>query len=122
MCIEDIRIGRKTSVAVREVTLVAGAAAVQIVEHNVQRIHLTFLSGNLAGASIAPQPITPSATNGFQIFHGLDGLAAATVQDPYPIEFDIQEHGLAVTLPWQGFALAAGNSVLTIIEVILNMD
>lgn len=122
MCIEDVRMGRRTGVAVTTVTLVAAGTVGQIVQQNNQRTHLMIASSNRQRFNAAPSPITPSSTAGIAVGTlstvGLDLSQLMFI----PIDIDIQSHGRLVTLPWSGAAVGGADAILIVIETFLQEE
>lgn len=104
MCMEDIRIMRKTSVRFRKVTVTN--VSVQIIEQNELRVALWYYNGS--GAAVAVDGTNPAiAAEGRQLTVGQAGEV-----------MDLEHHGRIVTQPL--FAItAAGSTVVTVWETIL---
>lgn len=104
MCIEDIRLGRKTSFRYRYIGV--GGTPVRVVDANARRTHLIFSGGVVAGIRLWFDAGLDSAT-GFRVHQSLP-----------PLEFDIQEHGLLVTGDFYAVA-ELGSEILVVAESIL---
>lgn len=108
MCKEDIRIGRKKTTAVRQVTLdnvnptlICGAAR--------NRTHLCVGSAS-ANWSMCPVPFRLDLSAGFSAIPG-----------SHPFDFDVEIHGDVVCQPWHGLAVA-GPMPITVMETFWEDD
>ena len=119
MCIEDVRLGRRSGTRVSTVTLPAAGTVTNIVPAQPYRTHLYIAQANRERCNVAPEGITPSATIGIAL--GSTSTVGVDVSDilSQPIEFDIKDHGLVVTHPWSGAATGGVDCTLTIIETFL---
>jgi len=122
MCIEDIRLGRKSGVAITEVTLDAAGTLTKVVDANDYRTHLAIYSTNARQGSIAPSPLVPSATQGIQINEiYLDATVPYFISSE-SVEIDIQRHGRACCLQWNGVSTNGAVVNLMIIETFLEKE
>lgn len=122
MCIEDIRIGRKSGVAVTNVTLPAGGTLTPIVAANDYRTHLAIYSSNARQGSVAPDGIIPSATAGIQVNEiYLDATVPYFISSE-PIEIDIQRHGRLCCVGWNGVATNGAAVNLMVVETFYQSD
>jgi len=116
MCIEDIRIGRKSGVAITQVTLPSAGTLTKVCDANDYRTHIAIYSTNGRQGSIAPPPLVPAVGVGIQINEiYLDATVPYFISSE-PLEFDIQTHGRAACLQWNGVATDGANVLLLVIE------
>ena len=107
MCMEDVRLGRKTGPAIRFLP-VPDAGNTVIAEQNPDRTALIVSCPNAVGLFCGPIGLDPSAGQGHFLVQGQDALM-----------LDIQHHGSLVTQQWNASGNAAASSV-TVMESILN--
>ncbi len=104
MCIEDIRLGRKTRAAQTRVTL--GVVSVLTVGNAFDRVSLIFSNPSAASVTFS---INNPAVDG-------EGITIATA-DP-PVKLNIRDDGRLVTSQW--FAVAAvGTPTVDVFETFL---
>lgn len=102
MCIEDVRLGRRTSPESRQFA-VPDAGNTVIAPFDPFRVSILISVTSANGAFVAPQPLDPSTGDGLRIS-----------RTEVPILLDVQHHGNLVTQEWRasGDALAAVVTVL----------
>ena len=104
MCIEDIRLGRKTSASQLEAPLTGTSALV--VGNALNRIALIF---SPPSASVATLSLNRPSVDG-------EGLIIAA--GDRPIKLNIRDHGRLVTSQWFGI-VAAGAETISVFETFL---
>lgn len=107
MCMEDIRIGRKTECKERTVSLTTSQA--EFVPHNPLRVHLV-IAEPVTNVVILHYGNPGSAAQGMRLSPGL-----------MPHHFDIQEEGALVAGPIFANSLVAGQD-LTFWETLLDKE
>lgn len=108
MCMEDIRIGRKTASHSR--TLVVSATTVTtLVPLDPMRIGLVIGLPGTTLANIGPEGVTPSATVGIGVNANIGPFVAT-----------LETFGREVTKPWQIYWTAGGT--VTITEITLEKE
>lgn len=122
MCIEDVRLGRQSGVAITQVTLLAAGTMIKVCDANDYRTHLAIFSTNARQGSVAPRPLVPSATVGIQINEiYLDATVPYFISSEV-VEFDIQRHGRATCLEFNGVATNGADVNLLVIETFLEKE
>jgi len=106
MCMEDIRIGRKSQCSVRSVA-VSNAAPTTIAPANPNRIRLFVSANDSQSLRIGPLEVPPSGTVGIGLEQGGSSIL-----------LKIEEVGSILQKPWQAQA-ALANTTVVVIDVSL---
>jgi len=107
MCMEDVRLGRKTGPIAAQFAP-ALATRTKIADQNPNRIAIMFGVVGANAAMIAPAPLDPTANQGMHLSQA-EGM----------ITLDIQHHGNIVTQQWDASGLVGATNI-TVWESILN--
>jgi hypothetical protein len=116
---EDVRLGRKTGYATRQVTLVLAGTVAALCEASEHRIALIISSSNNAPFNIAPFGLTPAATVGIR--RGARYTIGADINTEHQDSFmlNIAEHGRLVTAAWNGASIGIADAIVNVTEVYL---
>lgn len=88
MCMEDIRIGRKSSAKATAFNL-GGVGVTSLVSADPKRTAISFYGGVGTNAVVFPSTIAASP------------IVGALINTGHPFqEFTLERHGLLVTMPW----------------------
>jgi hypothetical protein len=105
MCMEDIRLGRKTGSRAYTVTLAANTVTT-LANLDPNRISLTISADASHVLSVGPEGVTPAQNVGIQL------TTSYTTQS-----FHIDRDGIIVTKPWKGFCTSI--TTITVLETTL---
>lgn len=108
MCLEDVRLGRKTASHSKAVVIPA-ATVTTLTGPDPKRLSLIVGMPGTTSANVAPEGVTPSATVGIGVNANIGPLVAT-----------LDTFGLEVTKPWQIYWTAGGT--VTITEVSLEKE
>jgi len=106
MCMEDIRIGRKTSYSAKNV-FIPGAVETPLVQKADDRVALVISGSAAADLCLCPYGLAPAAARGIVL----------TTETPV-LSLTIEHHGSLVTAPWTGI-ISGGTMNVTVLEVFL---
>ncbi len=113
MCIEDVRLGRKTKSIYQQIS-VPTVGWVEIAKANPKRTVLVFGVSSTNQCSVYPADLGNAIAVGF-------GVGSTTGGDG-TLSFNIKEHGDLVCRAWWGHSNGAGATIISIIEAELQEE
>lgn len=130
MCIEDIRIGRRSSYAAK--SIIASGQVDLLCGPNSKRIAIIIAwtpsaisQGTTANANVAPAQVTLTGVNGIPVYAAVlpNGALNSYPSQSQPVFVArIEEYGLAVTDTWNGFDNTGNVGTWYVHEVFLEDD